>query len=230
MADIDTNTRRGLMRDGTNTSPYNALNFAVGQQLQNDLNTAWIGRVDEVTGGDTEGSGTLSATQLIAQSDAEGNALPMAPVPALPWVRYQHGIAAVIIDPVVGDIVALTSCKQDITPVTAGTTEPQRAGSYRKFDQSDSVAIGSIHTQAPEVYIHIKQDKTIAVIAPEGYTVETDANVKITASGSVTITAPTVTINGNLVVNGEATANGVALSTHTHGGVDRGDSDTNPPN
>lgn len=40
----------------------------------------------------------------------------------------------------------------------------------------------------------------------------------------------TAFLTGNVVVNGEVTANGVALSAHTHGGVDRGNDDTDSPN
>lgn len=53
--------------------------------------------------------------------------------------------------------------------------------------------------------------------------------ISITAAGNVVITAPTVTINGNLVVTGEVTGNGIPLSTHLHGGVTTGGGDTGVP-
>ena len=82
---ISDNDRRGLQRDGTNTSEYNRLNFATEQQIRNTVNTAWIGRVDAVsTEDEPTASGTVDATQMVAQSDAEGQSLPMASVPALP--------------------------------------------------------------------------------------------------------------------------------------------------
>ena len=230
MADINANTHRGLQRDGTSASEYNRLSFAVEQQLQNSVSTAWIGRIDECSNADeVSGSGTVGATQMVAQSDAEGNSLPMASIPAMPYARYQHGIAAVIIDPVPGDLMAFISSKQDISGVNADTKEPQPAGSYRKFDQADSVAVGAVHTKAPEVYIWIKQDKTIYVKAPEGYTLETDADVSIKAGGTVTIDAAAVKINSDVTVSGDVTAGDISLRGHTHPGVDRGDGNTDPP-
>lgn len=233
---ITDNDRRGLQRDGTNTSEYNRLNFATEQQIRNSVNTAWIGRVDAVsTEDEPTASGTVDATQMVAQSDAEGQSLPMASVPALPYVRLQCGIAALIINPVPGDLFLFDTCKRDSSTVKQGTGEPQRAGSYRQFDVSDSVAVGAVHTKPPEVWIHIKQDKTVMIHAPEGVTIETDSKVTITAPGGVGITAPTVTMSGNLQVAGTITAGGdvkggsISLQGHTHPGVDRGNSNTDPP-
>lgn len=53
--------------------------------------------------------------------------------------------------------------------------------------------------------------------------------ISVTAAGNVVITASTVTINGDLVVTGEVTGNGIPLSTHLHGGVTTGGGDTGAP-
>ena len=171
-------------------------------------------------------SGTVSATQLTAQADASGKSLPMPSMTKLPYSRTQAGIAALIIEPVPGDIGVFTCCKQDISGIKQGTSQPVPAGSYRSFSQSDSVMIGAIHTKTPEVWIEIKQDKTIIIHAPEGCKIETDSAVEIKASQAVKVTAPKVeitgqvTINGNLTVSGDMTAGGKPYLSHTH----RGDS------
>lgn len=54
--------------------------------------------------------------------------------------------------------------------------------------------------------------------------------IAITATVAVEIDAPTVTITGDLVVDGEVTGNGIVLSTHDHGGVEPGTGTTGPPN
>ena len=222
MTAINDNDHRGLQRDGTNTSEFNRLHFATEQQIRNSVNTAWIGRVDAVSTEDTpDASGTVDATQMIAESDAQGQSLPMASIPGLPYVRLQYGVAALIINPVPGDLMSFTVCKRDSSTVGADASEPQRAGSYRQFDLADSVAVGPVHTKRPEVWIHIKQDKTVQIHAPEGVTIETDSEV--------TITAPTVTISGDLHVAGDVTAGGISLRSHTHPGVDRGNASTDPP-
>ena len=83
----------------------------------------------------------------------------------------------------------------------------------------------------------ISEDDTDAVILTS-----TDGAVKVSVkSGAVTITAPSVIINGDTTINGavtvsstisaggEVTGNGIALSTHTHGGVEAGAGSTGTP-
>lgn len=225
MADIDEHTKRGLNTAYTDTGSYNALDFAMGQKLRNDLQTSFVARVDSCTGkGSGAGSGTVNATQLTAQADAAGNSLPMTSIPALPYCRVQGGIAALIIDPVPGDIGIFSSCKQDISNVAQGTKDPVPAGSYRSFSQSDSVMVGEIHTKPAEVWIEIKQDKTVTIHAPAGCTIETDADVTVKAGGAVTVTAPqitltgAVTVNGSITCSGDVSAGGKSLMNHTHPG------------
>lgn len=219
---ISPSEKRGLLQAGSNTSAYNALMFAIGEYLNEYLSTAWVGRVDSTTTESEGGADRVDVTPMVSQSNAEGDSLPSVSIPAIPHTRFQHGIAAIIINPVPGDIVACVSCKQDISNVNADSAKPERAGSYRGFSQSDSVAVGgSVLTKAPQVFIELKQDKTIFVKAPAGYTLETD--------GTVRINAPRVEISGDLVVTGEVTGKGVNLSTHTHGGVRGGDSHTDVP-
>lgn len=226
MSKIDEHTKRGLDTPYTDTGAYNALDFAMSQKLQNEVTTSFIGRIDSCSGkGSEAGSGTVSATQLTAQADASGKSLPMPSMSKLPYTRIQGGIAALVIDPVPGDIAIFSSCKQDISGVKQGTSQPVPVGSYRSFSQSDSVMVGAIHTKAPEVWIEIKQDKTVIIHAPKGVKIETDETVTVTAK-KVDITAPEVSITGNVTVTGSVTssgdmsAGGTSLKSHTH----RGDS------
>lgn len=226
MSKIDEHTKRGLDTPYTDTGAYNALDFAMSQKLQNEMSTSFIGRIDSCSGkGSEAGSGTVSATQLTAQADASGKSLPMPSMSKLPYTRIQGGIAALVIDPVPGDIAIFSSCKQDISGVKQGTSQPVPVGSYRSFSQSDSVMVGAIHTKAPEVWIEIKQDKTVIIHAPKGVKIETDETVTVIAK-KVDITAPEVSITGNVKVTGSVTASGdmsaggTSLKSHTH----RGDS------
>lgn len=233
MAQIDDHTKRGLNTPYTDTGAYNALDFAMSQKLQNEMSTSFIGRIDSCSGkGSEAGSGTVSATQLTAQADASGKSLPMPSMSKLPYTRIQGGIAALVIDPVPGDIAIFSSCKQDISGIKQGTSEPVPAGSYRSFSQSDSVMVGAIHTKTPEVWIEIKQDKTIVIYAPEGCKIETDNEVEIKASQAVKVTAPKVEItgqviiNGTLTVSGDMTAGGKPYLSHTHKGDSGGTTST----
>ena len=226
MSKIDEHTKRGLDTPYTDTGAYNALDFAMNQKLKDGMQTSFVGRIDSCSGkGSEAGSGTVSATQLTAQADASGKSLPMPSMTKLPYTRLQGGIAAVIIDPVPGDICVFSCCKQDISGIKQGTSQPVPAGSYRSFSQSDSIAVGAIHTKTPEVWIEIKQDKTVIIHAPKGVKIETDETVEVTAK-KVDITAPEVSITGDVTVNGsikstgDMTAGGKPYLSHTH----RGDS------
>ncbi len=224
MSKIDEHTKRGLDTPYTDTGAYNALDFAMNQKLKDGMQTSFVGRIDSCSGkGSEAGSGTVSATQLTAQADASGKSLPMPSMTKLPYTRLQGGIAAVIIDPVPGDICVFSCCKQDISGIKQGTSQPVPAGSYRSFSQSDSIAVGAIHTKTPEVWIEIKQDKTVIIHAPKGVKIETDETVEVTAK-KVDITAPEVSIKGNVKVAGSVTstgdmsAGGKSYLSHTHKG------------
>lgn len=247
--------RQGIADLQDNTSQLNQLRFFVEQTVREMLNTSCLVRVDEVTGGGVSPAGTVSATPLVAQTDAHGNILPMASIARMPFHRVQGGIAALIVDPVPGDQAVAVFTKADSSNVQVGTQDPVRPGSYRSFDQADGMLFSGVQNQAPLVWIHIKQDKTIVIHAPEGCTIETDKNVtvnagqevNVTAGASVSITAPQIALNGALTMqnqNGgtttatltgtlnatdDLTASGISLNSHTHTGVQTGGGSTGGP-
>ena len=231
----------------TEAGEYNRLRFVIEQVVREMLNTAALVRVDAVEGGGVAPAGTVAATPLVAQTDAQGNTLPMVPIPRLPFFRYQAGKAAIILDPVAGDQGLAVFLKKDSSTVGVGTAEPQRPGSFREFDQSDGVVIGGVQNQAPTVWIEIKQDETITIHAPAGVRIETDASIDMSAGVSVNVTAPQIALNGALTMQSatggattatlsgtmnatqDVTASGISLNSHTHGGVDPGNGSSGGP-
>lgn len=231
----------------TDEGEYNRLRFVIEQVVREMLNTAALVRVDAVDGGGVAPAGTVSATPLVAQTDALGNVLPMVPIPRLPFFRYQAGKAAIILDPVAGDQGLAVFLKKDSSTVGVGTTEPQRPGSFREFDQSDGVVIGGVQNQAPTVWIEVKQDETITIHAPAGVKIETDASIDMVAGVSVNVTAPQIALNGALsmqsatggattaILSGtmnatqDVTASGISLNSHTHSGVEPGGGSSGGP-
>lgn len=89
----------------------------------------------------------------------------------------------------------------------------QETSTDLKFDLSSAIAIPNIATAGNDAMIQACAED--AVVVKVGGTV-----LKVSASG--------VEITGNLTVSGEVSGNGVALSTHTHGGDSGGT--TAPPN
>lgn len=244
--------RKGMRDPFTSTTPYNQLEFIIEQKIREMVNTAALVRVDGCTSQGHEGpAGTVSATPMVCQTDGNGNALPMAPIPSMPHFRYQGGIAAIIIDPVPGDLGVACFCKSDSSTVKPGTSEPQRPGSHRAFDQADGMLVASVSNKAPEVWIELKQDKKILIHAPEGCTIETDKIAEIKAGEGIVLDTPQTTITGNLTATGEKgstiamtgtmslngsltstgdqVAGGISQTNHTHTGVQTGGGSTGKP-
>lgn len=212
--------QRGLRDCYTNTTLFNQLEFIIERKIKEMVNTSAVVRIDGCTSsGADAAAGTVSATPLVSQTDPDGHALPMTSIPRMPHGRVQGGIAALIIDPVPGDIGVASFCKTDSSTVQPGTTEPQRPGSHRSFDQADGMLVATVSNKAPEVWIELKQDKTIVIHAPEGCTIETDkdteincgqnckinapAGVEIHTDGEMLIDAPLTRITGALIATGE---------------------------
>lgn len=217
-------TVKGVKKPTTGNSVLNALDFLIDRQLGAKINTSMLVRVDSVDARGPEGpAGYVSGTPMVAQTDADGNALPMASIPKMPFARLQGGIAAVVLDPVPGDLALASFCKRDISTVGQEARTPQRPGSYRNFDEADGVMVGTVLNKAPEVWIELRQDRTIIIHAPEGVTIETDKSVTVNAGESVTVDAarsvavragsevlldaPVTRITGDLIAGGEGGAN-----------------------
>ena len=249
---------QGVRNEFTNATPYNQLEFIIERKIREMINTSALVRIDGCTSTGSNGAaGTVSATPLVSQTDAEGNALPMASIASMPHARVQGGIAALIIDPVAGDIGVASFCKADSSTVGVGTKEPQRPGSFRAFSQADGMLVATVSNKAPEVWIEIKQDKTIIIHAPEGCTIETNKTVNIKAEQSVIIDTPNTYVKGNLIATGERgddfdmtgnirlrgnmtqtgshtstgdqVAGGISQINHTHTGVESGPDSTGRP-
>lgn len=249
--------RQGMQSPFTGTSFLNQLDFIIERKIKEMVNTSAIVSIDGADAkGHDSGSGNVSATPMVAQTDAQGNALPMASLPQLRPFRYGAGCAAFICDPVGGDKAVAVFQKSDSSTVNEGTTQSQRPGSFRSFSQADGVTI-PVLTKTPTVWIELKQDNKCIIHAPEGVTIETDKTVEIKAGEGVIIDTPQTTITGNLTATGEKGSNiamtgtvnlqgdmtqtgsitssgdhvagGISQVNHTHTGVEPGGGNTGKP-
>ena len=222
-------------------SAFNATQQQIDTSIQ-EIETAFVAKITSCESSGVGGSKTVNAVPMVQMIDANGNTLQSPDYVKLPHYRVQQGIAALIIDPVPEDLGVFVSCKRDISNINSSSTNPMPPASMRSFNGADSVMVGTIHTKEPTVYIHITQDNKILIHAPSGCTVESDSevtvnapSVKVTASGSVEITAPTTKINGNVEItgtlktDGQITGAGINFNEHVHSGVQSGSSDTGLP-
>jgi hypothetical protein len=198
---------QGLKDIYAGNSPYNAFDFIVRMIMNNDLATALPAKVlATYSEGSGAPAGKVDVLPLVCQTDAEGNAIGPAAVYSLPYMRLQGGKAAIVVDPEPGDIGLAVFAKQDVSNLAPGTTEPVQPGSFRSFDMADGFYIGGFLNKAPQVFIELKQNGSIAVTAP----------------GNVTVTAPNVTVSGDVV------AGGISLVNHVHSNCG-GPSNSGPP-
>lgn len=213
----------------TGTSELNALQFMIQSIVKGMVNTAIPVRVDAIerpaNGG---GSSYLSATPLVCQRDAEGNALPSVSIPKLRWFRLQHGTAAIICDPKPGDIGLAVFAQQDVSTLNGGN-QPVQPGSFRCFDMSDGFYFGGFWGQKPTTFIRIEDTGDITIEAPKStqhtsptITVRCDTATVI-ASESVDVTAPDTNVNGKLTVTGLITGKGGMAISGGSGATVNGD-------
>lgn len=199
---------KGNKRPTSGSTQFNAMEFLIRNTILGLVNTAIPVIVTAVdAGGSGEPTGYVTVKPLVCQVDGFGETLEPAELFRVPYARVQGGVAALIIDPVPGDIGLAVFAKSDCSGVAQMQSKPVQPGSFRKFSMSDGFYFGGFLNRPPQVYVEVKQDQSIV----------------ITASAGVTVNAPTVT-----VPSGDVIASGVSLVHHTHTGDSGGT--TSPPN
>lgn len=187
---------KGVADEDVDSSDLNRLEFLI-KVLQRDMSTAIPVIITATQAGDTNAAGYVDARPLVAQIDAWGNSLPMAAIHHLPYFRLQAGRAAVVLDPVVGDIGLAVFAQSDCSNVKQGANQTVQPGSWRKFDQSDGFYVGGFLNKSVDTFVRLAQDGSITIKAP----------------GNVTIDAPLVTYTGDIICGG------FSYLGHTHTGV-----------
>lgn len=206
-------TVKGQKKPNTAGSSYNSLQFMVQQAIRNQVHTAIPVQVQAVDGL------FVDVLPLVSNVDGFGETVEPTTIYHLPVFRYHAGVAAFIVDPVVGDIGLAVFAQSDSSNVQEGTSTPQQPGSFRRFSQSDGFYFGGFHKSAPSVFIEVKQDSTIQIVAPTSVTV---TSPQVDFSGNVSM-------SGNVNVTGDATIGGISFLSHVHGGILPGGSDTDIP-
>jgi hypothetical protein len=158
---------KGARKLSSSNSPVNAISFLVERMMAGSLNTATLVRVDEVD----SAAGQVVVTPLVPQIDGDGNTLAPQPIYDVPYSRVQGGVAALIIDPVPGDIGICLFAQRDITTVKQ-TKSAGQPGSLRTFDQADAMYVGWVLNKTPTVFLELTQDGNAKLVAPGGYIVD----------------------------------------------------------
>jgi hypothetical protein len=191
-----------LQQPESASTDYQALEFFVNSILSR-VRTAQAVQVIAVTGGGLGPIGTVDVQPLVNQVNGAGQGQPHAVVYGRPYIRWQGGTSAVILDPVAKDVGLLVCCDRDTSNVIATLTAALPA-SLRKFNFADGIYVGCALSKAtPTDYVWIK---------PES------AGIDIVSAGPIKLTGTSINLNGATISGaGEVTdAAGKVLGTHDH--------------
>ena len=189
---------KGVANYAASNSPYNSLSFMIQQAIREQVNTCIICKVVGVS------DGYVDVLPLVTQVSGKDEAIAPTTLYHLPFMRYHAGIAAVILNPVVGDIGLAVFAGKDCSNVKVGTSEPVPPASFRDNSMANGFYIGGFLNQAPSVFVELTQGGAVNITAPGG-----------------------VNINGNVTVSGDVVASGKSLVNHVHTGDSGGT--TSPP-
>lgn len=220
------------------SNPLNSMEFFIRSLISQVVSTSLPVVVTAVERkGEEAGAGYVTVKPLLQPRNNSGDGLEVTTIPKLPYFRLQHGKAAIICDPKVGDIGLAVVAKHDISNIN-GSTTPKVPATYRKFDPSDSFYIGGFWGKAPEVFIHLEDEGTIKIKAPTKITIESP-ECEVNASVSFTVNSAQINLNGPIsgggsggadaTFTGDVNAKGISLTSHTHTGVQSGNSSTGAP-
>lgn len=226
------NAKRGIKDIYSGTDPYNALNFVIQNAVDSVAVAIPVKVVAVNAGGSGSATGYVDVLPLVTYVSGAGEAIQPVTLYHLPYSRLQGGIAAIVIDPVVGDIGLAVFAHSDTSTVTQGTSEPQQPGSKRHHSQSDGFYIGGFLNQAPSCFLELKQDNTAILTAPATVTVNSPditLNGNTTVNGDFAVVGGNSTMTGSLTTQGDVVSGGISVQSHVHGGVQGGSSTTSGP-
>ena len=204
------------------------LNYFIKKAIAN-LNTAKLVKVMTCSNsGGVSAVGYVSVKILVHQVDAENTAYPHGEMIHVPYFRIQGGANAIIIDPTAGDIGICVFSDRDISAIKDSKSESP-PNTSRMLDISDGLYIGGFLNNTPSQYVQFSS-----------------SGVTIHSSNSITLSAPTINLNGNisqgagsagsnasmigpLTITNNATISGISIKDHVHSGVTAGNDKTGAP-
>lgn len=190
--------------------------------------------------------GFVDVLPLVQEADTARKVIPQSPIYNVPFMRYQGGPSAVVLDPAVGDIGLVNIAERDITSVKA-TTAQGPAATDRRHDIADALYIGGVLNPEPTQYVRfqpaaggidIHSPASINITAGEDITLDAGGAISLHSGASTTVqadtsiglqsgtttdlqsgTTTTLTAPGGFIVNANMILNGGLIGTATGGGA-----------
>jgi hypothetical protein len=221
----------GMLQPSTLWGVSNNLLFVVHQAIAK-VQTASVVKVVACTNdGGVSPVGTVDVQILVNQISGQGNPTPHLTMYGLPYLRVQGGENAFIIDPQVGDIGIAVFASRDITNVKS-TKAQANPGSYRTHDFSDGMYLGGLLNGEPSQYVQFNSGG-VSIVSPSTITLTAPS---IVLNGAVAQSGGNVTMAEDLIVSGDVVADltgstfdGIPFATHVHTGVTSGSANTGGP-
>lgn len=233
------------------TAPGNALTewmFAFRSAMAKVRTTIPV-QVTAIHGGGLAPVGRVDVQPLVQQTDSAGNVMALPVLYGLPYIRWQGGASAVILDPAVNDIGLVCFSDRDVSAVVASLKQ-SAPGSNRRFSLADGFYVGATLNAQPTQYLQFDNANGVSLITPHQFQAIADngasnpPTITMNSSGivlsfgghSITINSSGIAISG--AVTGDNTATfakegtfngGHTVSAHVHPGVTSGSSNTAAP-
>ena len=166
------------------------------------------------------GDGTIDVIPLLFKTTATGENQRRAPIYNVPVPEIRAGNMAIIAMPIIGQKGFVHVADRDISKIKR-TLKYADVGSFRRSSLSDSVwaTAGSMFNAPAQYKLEILNGGVVNCVV-------TEFNI----TGKFNVTGDS-TFDGKLIqTNGELSSEGVVLETHTHSGVQSGNSNTGEPN
>lgn len=164
------------------------------RSLMLNVNTAIPVQVITVASGGVNPVGLLDCKILASQLTGNNQTVENAILSNLPYMRYQGGSNAVIIDPQPGDIGIAIFAQRDISAIKNVRRESVPP-SKRIHDISDGMYVGGILNGTPSQYI-LFDGAGITILSPSVVTIN---------APSATVNAPSISLNGDVTISGNTT-------------------------
>lgn len=195
-------------------SEYQMLTFLIKQMIAKTATAMMVKVISCTNSGGLSAAGTVNVQPMVNQMTGDQTPVSHGVLYSLPYLRIQGGTNGIIIDPQTNDIGLAVFCSRDISNVKV-TKSIANPGSARQYDWADGVYICGWPDVVPQSYVQFESNGAINIFSTSG----------------ITLTAPTINLNGATISgSGNITDGaGTVLHTHVHTGVMIGSSDTGPP-
>lgn len=163
--------------------------------------------------------GFVDVLPQVQDTATDGVVIEQTPIYNVPYLRYQAGASAVIMDPEVGDIGLALVAERDITAFK-NTVQPGPAATARQYSSADALYIGGVLNADPTQWVKFKPGAAgIEIVTPGDLTMNAAGDMAVTVGGTLnvsvtgaaTLSAASWTINGATTFNNNVTAPDVIL-------------------